>query len=133
MTDLGEMKKILGIRVERDRKYGTLKILQGPYIDIILAWFQMQDTNPVSMLLNKMVKLTIPTGSKDGSTVNVPYIKATGSIMYAALGTQPNIHVAFAIQPLSQFTAPYGPEHWIAVKHVLQYLKGTREGGLNFR
>ena len=32
MTDLEEMKKILGIRVKRDRKHGTLKISQGPYI-----------------------------------------------------------------------------------------------------
>ena len=87
MTDLGEMKKILGIRVERDRKYGTLKISQGLYIDTILAWFQMQDANPISMLLNKMVKLTVPTGSKDGPTINVPYTKAIGSIMYAVLGT----------------------------------------------
>ena len=37
MTDLGEMAKILGIRVERDRDEGTLKISQGPYINVILA------------------------------------------------------------------------------------------------
>ena len=37
MTDLGEMNKILGIRVERDRDKGLLKIFQGPYIHVILA------------------------------------------------------------------------------------------------
>ena len=37
MTDLGEMAKILGIRVERDRDKGTLKISQGLHIDGILA------------------------------------------------------------------------------------------------
>ena len=131
MTDLGEMKKILGIRVERDRKHGTLKISQGPYIDTILAQFQMQDANPVSTPLNKTVKLTVPTGSKDGPTIDVPYAKAIGSIMYAALGTRPNI--AFAIQHLSQFTTSYSPEHWMAIKHVLRYLKGTQDGGIIFR
>ena len=89
MTHLREMKKILGIRVERDRKHGILKILQGPYIDTILAQFQMQDTNPVSTPLNKTVKLTIPTGSKDGPTINIPYAKAIGSIIMQHSGHDP--------------------------------------------
>lgn len=58
MTDLGEMKKILEIRVERNRMKGTLKISQGLYIDIVLTWFHMQDANPVSVPLNISVKLT---------------------------------------------------------------------------
>ena len=37
MTELGEMKKILGIRIERDREHGTLTMSQGHYIDIILV------------------------------------------------------------------------------------------------
>ena len=37
MTELGEMKKILGIRIERDREQGTLTMSQGHYIDVILA------------------------------------------------------------------------------------------------
>ena len=37
MTDLGEMAKILGIRVERDRDKGTLKISQGLYIDVVFV------------------------------------------------------------------------------------------------
>ena len=131
MTDLGEMKKILGIRVERDRKHGTLKISQGPYIDIILAQLQMQDVNPISTPLNKTVNLTVPTESKDGPTINLPYAKAIRSIMYAALRTRSDI--AFAIQQLSQFTTSYGLEHWTVVKHVLRYLKGTRYGGIIFR
>ena len=91
----------------------------------------MHPTNPVSMLLNKMVTLTVPTGSKDGPTIDIPYAKAIESIMYAALGTQPDI--AFAIQYLSQFTTSYGLEHWTAVKHILQYLKGTQDSRIIFR
>ena len=58
MTELGEMKKILGIRIERDRKQGTLTMLEGHYIDVILARFNMSDMYPVSMPLHKMIKLT---------------------------------------------------------------------------
>ena len=118
MTNLGEMKKILGIRVERDRKHGTLKISQRPYIDTILAWYQMQDANFISAPLNKMVKLTIPAGSTDGPTIDVPYAKAIRFIMYTALRTRPDI--AFAIQHLSQFTISYRPEHWTAVKYLVK-------------
>ena len=40
MTDLDEMKKILGIQVIRDHEAGTLKIVQSSYIDKILTWLQ---------------------------------------------------------------------------------------------
>ena len=127
MMDLGNMKKILGIRVERDRAKGTLKISQGPYIDIILTQFQMQNANPVSTPLNKSAKLT----PNIKLMINVPYAKAIGLLMYMALGTQPDL--AFPIQHLSQFTTSFGPEQWTAVKHVFRYLKGTRNGTITFK
>ena len=58
MTDLGEMKKILGLRVERNREEGTLQISQGPYINTILMCFHMQNAYPAS------VRATL-TGSGD--------------------------------------------------------------------
>jgi hypothetical protein len=130
MTDLGEMKKILGLRIERNRGEGTLKISQGPYIDTILARFHMQDANPVSTPLSKTVKLTT---SKEAMHTrhDIPYATTIGSIMYAALGTRPDL--AFSVQHLSQFTTSYGQEHWTAIKYALRYLKGTRNGGIVFK
>ena len=57
MTDLGEMKKILGIQVIRDRKAGTLKIAQSAYIDKILACFNMAEAKLVTTPLPKNIKL----------------------------------------------------------------------------
>ena len=37
MTELGEMKKILGIRIERNREQGMLTMSQRHYIDVILT------------------------------------------------------------------------------------------------
>jgi len=37
MTDLGEIKKILGLRIGWNCANGTLKISQGPYINTVLA------------------------------------------------------------------------------------------------
>ena len=129
MTELGEMKKILGIRIERDRKQGTLTMSQGHYINIILAQFNMSTAHPVSTPLHKMIKLN---SSLDlmGPTIEVPYAKAIGSLMYAALSTRPDL--AFAVQHLSQFITTYRVEHWTAIKHILRYLKGSRDSRITF-
>src|SRR6266481_3144334 len=129
MTDLGEMKKILGIQVIRDRKAGTLKIMQGAYIDKILARFNMAEANPVSTPLPKNIKLDdIQAQTEDPS---MPYAKAIGSLMYAAIQTQPDI--AFVVQHLSQYTLHPAQEHWATVKCVLQYLKGTCNEGIIYK
>jgi hypothetical protein len=55
---------------------------------------------------------------------NVPYREAIGSLMYAALGTCPDI--SFAVSFLMQFMQNPGRPHWEAVKRVFRYLKGTK-------
>ena len=85
----------------------------------------------MSMPLSKTMKLIVLIGSNNSPTIDVPYAKAIGLLMYAALGTQPDI--AFTVQHLSQFTTSYGQEHWTAIKHALQYLKGTWNDEITFR
>ena len=126
MMDLGEMKKILGIQVIWDRQAGTPKTLQSTYINKILVHFNMADVNPVSTPLSKNTKLDdIKVQAKDPT---MPYAKAIGYLMYAAIQTWPDI--SFMVQHLSQYTTNLMQEHWTAVKHVLQYLKGTCDEGI---
>ena len=66
----------------------------------------MQNANPVSTPLNKSVKL-IPNTKL---TIDVSYVKAIRSLMYEALGIQPDL--VFAIQYLSQFTTFFRLEQW---------------------
>ena len=54
----------------------------------------------------------------------IPYREAIGSLMWAAVATQPDI--AFAVSLLSQFLENLGEIHWKAVKKVMRYLKGMR-------
>jgi hypothetical protein len=61
---------------------------------------------------------------------DTPYREAVGSLMYAALGTRPDI--AFAVQTLSRYSSKFGPTHWNAVKRVFSYLKGTKELWLTY-
>src|SRR5258708_34831459 len=52
------------------------------------------------------------------------YQSMLGSLMYAVIGTHPNI--MFTIHHLSQFLAAPSLEHLVAMKQVYQYLSGTR-------
>lgn len=43
--------------------------------------------------------------------------------MYAQVGTQPNI--VYMITSLSQSMSNPGKQHWLALQHVMQYIKAT--------
>ena len=126
----GEIKKILGIRIERNREQGMLTMSQGHYINIILAWFNMTEAHLVSMPLHKMIKLNTPL-DLTGPTIEVPYAKVISSLTYVALSTWPNL--AFTtIQHLSQYITSYGAEQWTTIKQVLRYLKGSCDDRITF-
>ena len=54
-----------------------------------------------------------------------PYASAVGSLMYAMLCTRPDICYAEGV--VSRYQSDPGVEHWAAVKHILKYLKRTRD------
>ena len=55
----------------------------------------------------------------------IPYASAVGSLMYAMLCTRPDI--CYAVGVVSRYQSDPGEEHWIAVKHILKYLRRTRD------
>ena len=57
MKDLGDAKKILGIRITRDRKNRKLTLSQGEYIEKVLERFRMHNAKPVSKPLANHFKL----------------------------------------------------------------------------
>jgi hypothetical protein len=58
MKDLGAAKKILGMRITRDRKNRRLTLSQGEYIEKVLERFTMHNAKPVSTPLASHFKLT---------------------------------------------------------------------------
>lgn len=111
-TDQGEPRLLLGIEISRDCTARTITILQSHYIQKILARFNMSDSHPVATPVNHSIHLLPAT---DDNCMNTQlYQQAVGSVMYAAMGTQPDL--AFAIQTLSQFNHNPSTEHWTAVK-----------------
>jgi hypothetical protein len=53
----------------------------------------------------------------------IPYKAVVGSLMYAMVGTRPDL--AFLVSMVSQFMSRAGPSHWMAVKRIMRHLKGT--------
>ena len=61
---------------------------------------------------------------------HVPYHKAVGSLMYATLGTRPDI--CYTVQTVSKFNNKPGLAHWEAVKRIFKYLIGTKNLWLSY-
>lgn len=59
-----------------------------------------------------------------------PYVSATGSLMYAMVCSRPDI--AYAASIVSRFMGNLGKKHWLAVKWIFKYLKGTKSVGLTY-
>jgi Reverse transcriptase (RNA-dependent DNA polymerase) len=127
ITEIGEVKYILGIEFMRDA-YGNIKLCQRQYAKDILRKFGMEGCKPLSTPLNSNESLSKST---EELTVDVPYREVIGSLMYLSVATRPDIAAAVCI--LSKFCNEPKAVHWDALKHVLRYLAGTLEIGLQYR
>lgn len=128
MKDMGEAKNILGFKISRKREYGQIALSQQRYIDDILKRYGMNESKPVSTPLDMNQKISGEMSPEDEEEIaemkKVPYREAIGSLLYAAQITRPDI--GFAVNLLSRYCENPGRGHWIGVKRIMRYLKGTR-------
>jgi hypothetical protein len=72
-----------------------------------------------------------PKGEDEqGLRPEVSYLSAIGVLMYLANCTRPDI--AFAVNMLAKYSTAPTRRHWVGVKTILRYLKGTQDLGLWF-
>jgi len=62
---------------------------------------------------------------------DIPYHEALGSLMWLQVATRPDL--SFAINLLACFAHNPGKPHWIALKHVLAYVKDTIGYGITYQ
>ena len=115
-TDLGEIDHFLGLHITRDRSKKTLSIDQSHYIHSILNRFDMTTCRPAHTPFSSGTILVTNQESVD-STLTACYQQLVGSLMYAMLGTRPDI--CFAVNRLSQFGSNPTHNHLTATQHVL--------------
>jgi hypothetical protein len=90
----------------------------------------MENCNPVTvpMISRLSIDSCSKTASEQEEAAKLPYKELVGKLMYLATCTRPDI--AFAVRELAKFMSNYGPGHWMAAKHLMRYLQGTRTVGL---
>ena len=132
MTDLGPCSYYLGMSVRRDLVNWALFLGQRAYLDKVIRDFGMAECKPVSLPMDPNIKLQAMPADYEPPPADLHwYASCIGSLMYAMLGTRPDI--AFAVSTLSRYMAKPGPEHITAAKQVLRYLKGSINLELTFR
>ncbi|KAH9663295.1 hypothetical protein KPL70_019630 [Citrus sinensis] len=132
MKDLGPANKILGMQIHRDRNNRKIWLSQKNYLKKILRRFNMQDCKSISTPLPVNFKLSssmCPSNEAERKEMSrVPYASAVGSLMFAMICTRPDI--AQAVGAVSRYMANPGGEHWITVKRILRYIRGTSDVAL---
>lgn len=135
LRDLGPTSFLLGIQIIRDRPKRTISLSQRQYIIDILERFKFSDCKPVSTPMEPGLSLVAsqsPTSPEDIAYMHtVPYASAVGALQYLASGTRPDI--SYTVSVLARFNANPGIPHWLALKHLLHYLKGTTDLKLVYR
>lgn len=126
MKDLGPLSHFLGIDFEQGD--GFVKMSQKRYLTKVLERFQMSDCKPRST----PSELKLETDySNENLTDARKYREAVGSLIYAMTCTRPDI--CWVVTKLSQYLSRPTEAHWVAIKHVLRYIKGTLDHELCYR
>lgn len=129
LTDLGPVNWLLGIKVTRDLTNRTISLSQHAYIESIITRFNFNDLKPSSIPMDPNAPLSKSQSPSKMSDVakmqQIPFREAVGSLMYAAMGTRPDI--AFAVSTVAQYSENPGWAHWEAVKRIFRYLLGTQK------
>ncbi|SCV72356.1 BQ2448_3893 [Microbotryum intermedium] len=125
---LGDAEYVLGIQLKRGED-GSITLSQERYLQDVLERFDLALTKPAAtpMQKNLLLELDESTPTEHERT---RYLQAVGSLMYAALGTRPDL--AYAVSYLARFAKQPGPTHWTAIKHILRYIRGTVSYGLQY-
>ena len=116
----------IGMEISHDKN--DIFISQKLYVDKILRKFKMIEANPAKTSADANVRITNPANPRE---LSVPYREVVGSLLFLAMVSRPDI--AYAVGIASRYLDNHDEAHWNAVKHILRYIKGTRNFGLLFR
>ncbi|PKI49294.1 hypothetical protein CRG98_030312 [Punica granatum] len=126
MKDLGPLHFFLGMEAKSDSTGLYLK--QSKCIHDFLVQTSMLDCKPISSPVAAGFRLSL----HDGHSFEDPalYRSVVGSLQYLSL-TRPDI--AYAVNQVCQFMHKSSVTHWLVVKRILRYIKGTITYGLHLR
>lgn len=121
MKDLGNINYFLGMHINQNLDKNTIEIDQIEYLKSILEQYGMSDchsvSTPIEPNLNLLENVVVDNVLENKCR------QLIGSLMYAMLGSRPDISVALSY--LSTYQNKPSTDLWNALKRVLRYIKGT--------
>ena len=123
ITDKGIVSQFLNLDICYDRELAIMKLSQKDYIEQILDQFGMADCNGKRTVCPSGAELYQPMGSllPDASE----YMSLVGCLIYLSTRTRPDIK--FVVARLCQFMSNPTDHYLEVAKHVLRYLKQTKD------
>ena len=88
----------------------------------------MEDAKNIRTPVDISTKLTKEGNEEDTCVDQQLYQSTVGSLLYLSIATRPDI--TYAVSNVAKFCAKPTKQHWVAVKRIIQYLKGTQQYGL---
>ena len=126
MSNLGSLSSYLGIEVKQGKDFIFLS--QTAYAQKVLQHAKLGECNSAFTPLEARAQFTSEEGK---STVNsIVFRSLIGSLRYLT-HTRPDL--LFAVGILSRHMETPTPEHYIGVRRVLRYLKGTQDYDLFYK
>lgn len=92
----------------------------------------MWECKPVFVPMDAHLSIA-ETGYEATNTFRTQYQSALGLLMYAMLGTRPDIAVSVSVVHRYRYTSNPDPGHEQAVKEIFCYLRGTINLKLSYR
>ena len=143
ITDLGESRFMLGMRITRNRRAKTIKLDQELYITKALEKFGLDRCKTAPTPGVKTSSSGPPAaesprrdrGGDESNQVEQPidvklYQEKVGTLLYAAISTRPDI--AFTVNKLAQYMQAPVTANGKACDRVFRYLAGSKALGLLF-
>ncbi|ORU94050.1 MAG: hypothetical protein A6F71_09130 [Cycloclasticus sp. symbiont of Poecilosclerida sp. M] len=115
------------MKIVHDGSSGDVWMGQPAYVDKVLEKFEMKDAKSVATPVDSSMKL-VKCEDGEEKVDQVMYQSCIGSLLYLSTGTRPDI--TFAVSNVAKFCSDPTKRHWIGVKRILRYLKGTSDLGL---
>lgn len=133
MKLLGRTTFCLGLQVHH-LPDGSILLHQESYTKKLLQNFNMANANPISAPMIGRSKTCDdpyrPCEEEEEEVDRQRYLAAVGPLLYLATHTRSDI--AFVVSVLARHSRKPTHRHWAPVKHLLRYLRGTKDLRLHF-
>ena len=132
ISDMGDMSRILGMNVARDREKGTITINQKDYTEDAVQRYGIKGCNPADTPgVGPELSLNQPEEKLLNEEEKRRYQTITGAVMYLAQLTRYDI--LYAANQLARVMSKPAKAHMGAAKHLLRYLAGSTDFSITYK